>query len=115
MSENPDKIKIKINSGEFGKFKIKNNGRRMKLYIKLNQHETEQWEALREALTGNNVSNDELARVMFLRGVMAFTTELNERIEKMSDEDKAKLMEEAGISETQVEVEGASDADNKEN
>ena len=77
MSEKPDKIKIKINSGDFVKFKIKNNGRRMKLYVKLNQNETQQWETLREALTGNNVSHDELARVMFLRGVMAFTTELN--------------------------------------
>ena len=113
MSENPDKIKIKINSGEFGKFKTKYSNRRMKLYVKLNQNETEQWKALREALTGNNVSENELARVMFLRGVMAFTTELNERIEKMSDEDKAKLIEEAGISETDVEVVGT-DADSQE-
>ena len=114
MSEKPDKIKIKINSGDFGKFKIKNNGRRMKLYVKLNQNETQQWETLREALKGNNVSHDELARVMFLRGVMAFTTELNERIENMSEEDKAKLLDEAGISETEVEVGDTSDANSNE-
>ena len=112
MSEKPDKIKIKINSAEFGKFKINNNGRRMKLYIKLNQHETEQWESLRDALTGGNVSHDELARVMFLRGVMAFTTELNERIEAMSEEEKEKLLNEAGVSASgvpEVELEGSTD------
>jgi len=70
----------------------------MKLYVKLNQHETEQWEALRAALTGNNVGDNELARVMFLRGVMAFTTELNERIDAMSDEEKDALLDEAGVT-----------------
>ena len=85
----------------------------MKLYVKLNQNETQQWEALREALTGNNVGNDELARVMFLRGVMAFTKELNERIDKMSDEEKAELLEEAGIQETEVKVEGTDENNNE--
>tara|TARA_R110000824_G_scaffold164766_3_gene341192 strand:+ start:3201 stop:3542 length:342 start_codon:yes stop_codon:yes gene_type:complete len=112
MSEKSDKIKITINSGKFGQYKIK-NGRRMKLYIKLNQNETQQWEALREALTGNNVGNDELARVMFLRGVMAFTKELNERIESMSDEEKAELLNEAGIQETDVKVEDTNENNNE--
>ena len=98
MSEQSDKIELKINSAEFGVFKTNLTGRRMKLYVKLNQHETEQWEALRAALTGNNVGDNELARVMFLRGVMAFTTELNERIDAMSDEEKDALLDEAGVT-----------------
>ena len=114
MSEKPDKIKIKIDSQNFGQFKINDTERRMKLYVKLNQNETQQWKALRDALTGGNVSHDELARVMFLRGVMAFTNELNERIESMSEEDKQALLDEAGVTVPEVEVEVPTNENSKE-
>ena len=64
----------------------------MKLYIKLNKDETQQWNDLKKALTGGEITDDTLARIMFFKGIHAITAELNERIEKMTDEEKEAVM-----------------------
>ena len=64
----------------------------MKLYIKLNKEETDQWKALRTALTGGQVTDDTLTRIMFFKGIHSITQELNERVENMTDEEKEAIM-----------------------
>jgi hypothetical protein len=98
MTKSREVVKFKVNGTAWGKFKLR-NGDKMKLYIKLNKEETEQWSVLRDALTGGSVSDDNLARMMFFRGVAAFTNELNERIEGMSEDEKAKI-----IADSQAEA-----------
>ena len=90
----------------------------MKLYIKLNSEETQQWEALRNALSGGQMTHDTLARVMFFKGIHTITQELNERVENMSDEEKEKIMEkmsaeqaDAAMQMAEGEFAGEDDAD----
>tara|TARA_R110000824_G_scaffold61487_5_gene163538 strand:- start:2543 stop:2923 length:381 start_codon:yes stop_codon:yes gene_type:complete len=86
------KITFKVDGKTFGKFKLRTGERRMKLYIKLNKDETQQWNDLKKALTGGEITDDTLARIMFFKGIHAITAELNERIEKMTDEEKEAVM-----------------------
>ena len=92
MKADKTKITFKVNGETFGNFKLRDGERRMKLYIKLNKDETEQWKALRGALTGGNITDDTLARIMFFKGINTITKELNERVENMTDEEKAEVM-----------------------
>ena len=92
----------------------------MKLYIKLNKEETAQWEALKQALTGGDMSNDTLARILFFKGIHAITSELNERVENMTEEEKAEIMskmtaEQAGAAMSLAEDELGGDNENTEN
>jgi len=64
----------------------------MKLYIKLSKEETDQWDTLKQALTGGQMSNDTLARILFFKGIHAITAELNERVENMTEEEKEEIM-----------------------
>jgi|TARA_R100000458_G_scaffold2985_2_gene2444 hypothetical protein len=92
MNADKAKITFAVDGETFGNFKLRDGGRRMKLYIKLNKEETEQWHNLSQALTGGNVSNDTLARIMFFKGIHAITAELNERVENMTDDEKKAIM-----------------------
>jgi len=93
----------------------------MKLYIKLNKEETEQWTNLSRALTGGNVSNDTLARIMFFKGIHTITAELNERVENMTDEEKQAVMQsmtpeqaDAAMEMAEEEFAGVDDDENTE-
>tara|TARA_R110002110_G_scaffold138888_1_gene325209 strand:- start:4267 stop:4746 length:480 start_codon:yes stop_codon:yes gene_type:complete len=92
MKADKGKITFDVNGETFGKFKLREGTKRMKLYIKLNSEETQQWETLRNALSGGQMSNDTLARVMFFKGIHTITQELNERVENMSDKEKEEIM-----------------------
>ncbi len=92
MEADKGKITFDINAQTFGKFKLREGTKRMKLYIKLNSEETQQWETLRNALSGGHMTNDTLARVMFFKGIHTITQELNERVENMSDDEKEEIM-----------------------
>jgi len=92
MTAIKDKITFAVDGETFGNFKLRDGERRMKLYIKLNKEETDQWEALKKALTGGEMSNDTLARILFFKGIHAITAELNERVENMTDEEKEEIM-----------------------
>ena len=94
MSAEKEKITFKVNGETFGKFKLREGGRRMKLYIKLSKEETQQWKTLRAALTGGQVTDATLARIMFFKGIHTITQELNERVENLTDEEKEEIMKE---------------------
>jgi len=92
MTNAKEKITFAVNGETFGNFKLREKNRKVKLYIKLNKEESQQWETLRNALSGGQMTNDTLARVMFFKGIHTITQELNERVENMSDEEKEEIM-----------------------
>jgi len=92
MTSQKEKITFAVDGENFGNFKLREGERRMKLYIKLNKDETQQWETLKNALTGGQMSNDTLARILFFKGIHAITQELNERVENMTEEEKESVM-----------------------
>ena len=94
MNADKAKITFAVDGETFGKFKLREGDRRMKLYIKLNKEETANWEALKQALTGGQMSNDTLARILFFKGIHSITAELNERVENMTDAEKEAIMKE---------------------
>ena len=121
MKADKAKITFAVNGETFGKFKLREGDRRMKLYIKLNKEETEQWTNLSRALTGGNVSNDTLARIMFFKGIHTITAELNERVENMTDEEKQAVMQsmtpeqaDAAMEMAEEEFAGVDDDENTE-
>ena len=120
MTAVKDKITFAVNGETFGNFKLRDGDPKMKLYIKLNKEETAQWEALKQALTGGDMSNDTLARILFFKGIHAITSELNERVENMTEEEKAEIMskmtaEQAGAAMSLAEDELGGDNENTEN
>ena len=76
MTNAKEKITFAVDGENFGNFKLREGNRRMKLYIKLNKEETQQWETLRNALSGGELSSDTLARIMFFKGIHTITQEL---------------------------------------
>ena len=121
MTSEKEKITFAVDGETFGKFKLREGDRRMKLYIKLNKEETEQWTNLSRALTGGNVSNDTLARIMFFKGIHTITAELNERVENMTDEEKQAVMQsmtpeqaDAAMEMAEEEFAGVDDDENTE-
>ena len=93
------KVTFRVDGQNFGKFKLRDKGRRMKLYIKLSKEDTQQWLTLKEALTGGEITDQTLARIIFFKGIHSITQELNERIENMSDEEKKEIMEKMSAAE----------------
>ena len=119
MTADKEKITFAVDGENFGNFKLREGDRRMKLYIKLNKEETDQWDALKQALTGGQMSNDTLARILFFKGIHAITSELNERVENMSDEEKETIMnqmsaEQAGAAMQMAEEELGGNDENSE-
>jgi len=65
------------------------------MYIKLTQEETAGWNAVKEAITaGQDISDDNLAKLLFFRGLNNIMDELNQKISEMTEEEKAKAMNE---------------------
>lgn len=100
-------VKFIANGETFGKFKLREGVRRMKLYIKLNKEETQQWETLKQALTGGNVTDDTLARILFFKGIHTITQELNERVENMTEEEKQEIMKEMSAEQADAAMQMA--------
>jgi len=92
MTSEKEKITFAVDGENFGNFKLREGNRRMKLYIKLNKEETANWESLKQALTGGQMTNETLARILFFKGIHAITAELNERVENMSEKEKEEIM-----------------------
>lgn len=120
MNADKHKLTFAVNGETFGNFKLRDGDRKMKLYIKLNKEETAQWEALKLALTGGDMSNDTLARILFFKGIHTITQELNERVENMTEEEKTEIMskmsaEQAGAAMSLAEEELGGDNENTEN
>ena len=120
MNADKHKLTFAVNGETFGNFKLRDGDRKMKLYIKLNKEETAQWEALKLALTGGDMSNDTLARILFFKGIHTLTQDLNERVENMTEEEKTEIMskmsaEQAGAAMSLAEDELGGDNENTEN
>ena len=120
MNADKHKLTFAVDGETFGTFKLREGDRKMKLYIKLNKDETAQWEALKQALTGGDMSNDTLARILFFKGIHAITSELNERVENMSEEEKEEIMskmsaEQAGAAMSLAEEELSGEDENAKN
>ena len=120
MTNAKEKITFAVDGENFGNFKLRLGDRRMKLYIKLNKEETAQWDALSKALTGGQMSNDTLARILFFKGIHAITQELNERVENMTEEEKDTIMkqmsaEQADAAMKMAEEELGGNNENAEN
>ena len=81
------------------KFKIKHSKRRMKIYIKLNKEETEAWKQVKEVASGGMgiQSDDQITKILFFRGINGFFEDLQERMDNMTDEEKAEMEKEANI------------------
>tara|TARA_R100001082_G_scaffold71741_1_gene40992 strand:- start:1982 stop:2356 length:375 start_codon:yes stop_codon:yes gene_type:complete len=92
MTSEKEKITFALDGENFGNFKLREGERRMKLYIKLNKEETQQWETLKQAMTGGKLSNDVFARILFFKGIHAITQELNERIENLSNDEREEIL-----------------------
>jgi hypothetical protein len=107
MTAVKDKITFAVNGETFGNFKLRDGDRKMKLYIKLNKDETTQWEALKQALTGGEMSNDTLARILFFKGIHTITAELNERVENMTDEEKETIMKQMSAEQADAAMQMA--------
>ena len=88
-----EKITFKVDGETFGNFKLREGARRMKLYIKLNQEETQQWEALKNAMTGGKLSDDVFARILFFKGIHYITQEHNDRVENMTEDEKQEILD----------------------
>ena len=78
--------------------KIRNTGRRMKIYIKLNKSETEGWNQIKKGFEGFEGTESQLVKMMFFRGVNAFMEDLKEQVDNLSEEEKASILEEANSS-----------------
>lgn len=107
MTAVKDKITFAVNGKTFGNFKLRDGDRKMKLYIKLNKEETDQWNALKNALTGGEMSDDTLARVLFFKGIHTITAELNERVENMTDEEKETIMKQMSADQADAAMQMA--------
>jgi|TARA_Y100000310_G_scaffold120174_1_gene118896 hypothetical protein len=84
------------------RFKVRSEGRRMKIYIKLSKEESGRWTAVKNAIIGEGgaVSDDEFAKIILFRGLNAFMDDVNEAIDEMDESEKQALLDEAGVSET---------------
>ena len=87
------------------KFSVKQSNRRMKLYIKMSQAETTQWDELRKAAKPPEMNDNEFAKILFYRGIDAFMSQMTDMINNMSDEEKAKAFEDAGVVAPEKEEE----------
>ena len=77
------------------KCKINKEGRRMKIYIKLNKSETQGWTQVKKAFTGFNGSKADLVKMLFFRGVNAFMEDLKSQVDNMPEEEREKILKDA--------------------
>jgi len=67
----------------------------MKMYIKLNKEETEQWTAVKTAVLGEaEADTNQFAKFLFFKGLGAFMDEVTESVEALSEEERKEIIEE---------------------
>jgi len=86
-------------------FKPVRGKRRLKLYIKINKEETEKWEELRDTIKPPEMPDSEFCKILFYKGIESFMSELTERINKLSQEEKEAILNESVSEEPQTEDE----------
>lgn len=111
MKVQKNQIKLKTDDWVF---KINSEGRRMKIYIKLNQMESSQWSSLKTAAVGPSMSDGEFAKIMLFRGLNSFVDDLNKAVAGMTEEEKARVLSEAAVADViNLEVPSKVDEDAK--
>ena len=83
----------------------------MKLYIKMNKGETEQWDQVKSAAKPPDMSDDKFARILFYKGIHSFMQELSEHINNLSDEEKEEILTAQGVETKDGGTEEESAAD----
>jgi hypothetical protein len=93
-----EKNKINLKTNEWI-FKIRNEGRRMKMYIKLTKGESQQWEAVKGAVIGKDaqMTDGEFAKIMMFRGLNSFMDDVNKAVDSMTEEEKNEALTKAGV------------------
>jgi len=82
----------------------------MKIYIKLNKQESQQWASIKNSVVGKGAMSDgEFAKIMLFRGLNGFMDDLNKAMDEMSEEEKDAILAEAeaaveGSSEVALEI-----------
>ena len=94
------------------KFKLKRSDRRLKLYIKMNKAETDQWDALRDAIKPPDADDNEFAKVLFFKGIESFMTQLTDRINSMTEEEKQGILEQSDLEASSLSFSGTSETTN---
>jgi hypothetical protein len=98
-------------------FKTNSEGRRMKIYIKLNKEESSKWNSIKSAVMGEDgkMADGDFAKVMLFRGLNGFMDDLNKAMDEMSEDEKAEILKEAGAVDDDVtlEIPVAEDEDNE--
>ena len=85
----------------------------MKMYLKLNKEETEQWNTVKEAVLGGMKTDEgQFAKFIFFKGLGSFMDEVTQSVEKLSEEEQKKILEEhaqevEAAQDKEVEVEVA--------
>ena len=78
----------------------------MKMYIKMNKNESEQWNTVKDAVLGGMKTDEaQFAKFIFFKGLGAFMDEVSSSVDKLSDEEKQSI-----IDEHAKEVEAVQDA-----
>ena len=106
------KQKLKINTSGFS-FKIKNKegNRRMKMYIKMNKNESEQWNTVKDAVLGGSKTDEaQFAKFIFFKGLGSFMDEVSQSVDKLSEEEKSAILDEhkekiESVQDTSIDIE----------
>ena len=83
----------------------------MKLYIKMNKADTEQWDQLKEAIKPPDISDNEFSKVLFFKGIQSFMEELTEKINNLSDEEKDQILSASGLDVPPTEEDSADESE----
>lgn len=85
------------------KFKANKEGRRMKVYIKMTQEETDQYAQFKSA-AAPNLPDDQFSKMVFFMGVSAFQQQIIESISKMTEEEKKEALGEDYVEPNTSEI-----------
>ena len=67
----------------------------MKMYIKMNKTESEQWATVKEAVLGEMKADDaQFAKFIFFKGLGSFMDEVSQSVDKLSEEEKKSILDE---------------------
>jgi len=108
MSEDTKQVKISLDPKNY-RVKIDSEGkRRMKIYIKLTKEDSQGWMDFVKQVKPDDMSQDDFALSIFMRGVADLQRSIMETIEKVKAEEE--LTQDGESSEDSVEEEKSDDS-----
>ena|SRR5690348_10174859 len=85
VNKNGNLVLFKINPDNF-KLKVNLEGRRMKIYIKLDKADSEAYKNWKVNVCPSGMSDDDFAKSVFLQGIMKLHEEAEKRLQKYLDD-----------------------------